>query len=97
MCLSRCGESRLSPARSSPTTRRPVARWPPAELRVPARNGGALEPRLPRLLALRDRVAARPRIAAYLASPRRLAFNQQGIFRRYPELDAGPRAGRPGR
>jgi glutathione S-transferase len=47
-----------------------------------------LEPRLPRLVALRDRVAAQPRIAAYLASTRRLPFNQQGIFRRYPELDA---------
>jgi len=44
-------------------------------------------PKLKRLLALRDRVAARPRIAAYLASPRRLAFNETGIFRHYPELD----------
>jgi glutathione S-transferase len=43
---------------------------------------------LPLLEALRQRVAARPRIAAYLASPRRLPFNEQGIFRRYPELDA---------
>jgi glutathione S-transferase len=42
----------------------------------------------PGLLALRERVRARPRIAAYLASGRRLPFNQQGIFRRYPELDA---------
>ena len=42
----------------------------------------------PRMLALRERVRARPRIAAYLASPRRMAFNQQGIFRHYPELDA---------
>ena len=41
----------------------------------------------PGLLALRDRVRARPRIAAYLASDRRLAFNQDGIFRHYPELD----------
>ena len=40
------------------------------------------------LLALRDRVAARPRIAAYLGSERRLPFNEHGIFRRYPELDA---------
>ena len=47
-----------------------------------------LEPRIPRLVVLRDRVAARPRIAAYLWSKRRLPFNQQGIFRRYPELDA---------
>jgi glutathione S-transferase len=29
----------------------------------------------------------RPRIKAYLASPRRLAFNESGIFRHYPELD----------
>jgi glutathione S-transferase len=42
----------------------------------------------PRVSALRDRVAARPRIAAYLASPRRIPFNEQGIFRHYPELDA---------
>ena len=41
----------------------------------------------PCLVALRDRVAARPRLAAYLASERRIAFNQQGIFRHYPELD----------
>ncbi|MGH8519263.1 MAG: glutathione S-transferase [Panacagrimonas sp.] len=42
----------------------------------------------PRLLRIHDRVAARPRLAAYLASARRIPFNQQGIFRRYPELDA---------
>lgn len=47
-----------------------------------------LERKHPRLVTLHDRVAARPRIAAYLASERRIAFNQQGIFRRYPELDA---------
>ena len=46
-----------------------------------------LEPKHPRLAALHDRVSARPRIAAYLSSPRRLAFNQEGIFRHYPELD----------
>jgi glutathione S-transferase len=46
------------------------------------------EPRIPRLLALRARVAGRPRIAAYLRSKRRIPFNQLGIFRRYPELDA---------
>jgi glutathione S-transferase len=45
------------------------------------------EKRTPRLIALRDRVAARPRIAAYLASERRIPFNESGIFRRYPELD----------
>ncbi|AKF02967.1 glutathione S-transferase family protein [Sandaracinus amylolyticus] len=42
---------------------------------------------IPGLLALRDRTWARPRIAAYLASPRRLAFSEAGIFRHYPELD----------
>jgi glutathione S-transferase len=44
-------------------------------------------PKLPLLFALRDRVAARPRVSAYLASERRIPFNEQGIFRRYPELD----------
>lgn len=47
-----------------------------------------LEPRFARLVALHDRVATLPRVAAYLASPRRITFNEQGIFRRYPELDA---------
>ena len=42
----------------------------------------------PGLLALRERVRTRPRIAAYLSSERRMPFNQEGIFRRYPELDA---------
>ena len=45
-------------------------------------------PKLPQLRALAERVAARPRVAAYLASPRRLPFNEDGIFRHYPELDA---------
>lgn len=48
------------------------------------------EPGIPGLIALRDRVASRPRIAAYLASERRLPFNDHGIFRRYPELDETP-------
>jgi len=39
------------------------------------------------VMALCTRVASRKRIAAYLASRRRLAFNEQGIFRHYPELD----------
>jgi glutathione S-transferase len=46
-----------------------------------------LEPKYPRVVALHDRVAARPRIAAYLASDRRILFNRHGIFRHYPELD----------
>jgi glutathione S-transferase len=41
----------------------------------------------PLLGALRDRVAARPNIAAYLKSERRLPFNEEGIFRHYPELE----------
>ena len=44
--------------------------------------------RWPGLLGLHDKVAARPGIAAYLASPRRIPFNEHGIFRHYPELDA---------
>jgi glutathione S-transferase len=47
-----------------------------------------LERKHPRLVALHDRVRQRPQLAAYLASERRLAFNQAGIFRHYPELDA---------
>jgi glutathione S-transferase len=47
-----------------------------------------LRPRLPQLHALAGRVAERPRLAGYLASPRRVAFNESGIFRHYPELDA---------
>jgi glutathione S-transferase len=46
-----------------------------------------LEPQYPRLVELHERVKSRPRIAAYLASSRRLPFNQQGIFRHYPELE----------
>ena len=44
---------------------------------------------IPKLNALEKRIAARPRIAKYLASKRRLAFNEEGIFRHYPELDHG--------
>ncbi len=46
--------------------------------------------RFPLLRALAETVAAQPHIAAYLESPRRLAFNNEGIFRHYPELDAHP-------
>lgn len=41
----------------------------------------------PRVQALHEHVAQRPRVAAYLASERRIAFNEDGIFRAYPELD----------
>lgn len=46
-----------------------------------------LEPAYPRLAALHELVSARPNIAAYLASKRRIPFNEEGIFRHYPELD----------
>jgi glutathione S-transferase len=41
----------------------------------------------PRVIALHDQVATSPRIAAYLASDRRIEFNADGIFRHYAELD----------
>ncbi|MBR0754608.1 glutathione S-transferase [Bradyrhizobium jicamae] len=47
----------------------------------------AFEKKIPRLTALRDRVAERPNIKAYLASERRIPFNEEGIFRRYKALD----------
>ena len=46
-----------------------------------------IERDVPGLVELRDKVAGRPDIKAYLASPRRIAFNEMGIFRHYPELD----------
>ena len=45
------------------------------------------ERKIPKLVELRDRVAARPNIKAYLASDRRIPFNEDGIFRCYKELD----------
>jgi glutathione S-transferase len=51
------------------------------------RRTAALEPDLPLLTALHDRVAALPELAAYLGSDRRQPFGG-GIFRHYPELDA---------
>jgi len=49
-----------------------------------------LEPEWPHLVDLHARVASIPRVAAYLASRRRIAFNEDGIFRHYPELDRAP-------
>ena len=43
--------------------------------------------KVPRVEALHRAIAQRPRIHAYLDSNRRIAFNEQGIFRHYPELD----------
>jgi glutathione S-transferase len=47
----------------------------------------AFERRIPGLVDLHDRVAGRPNIKAYLASDRRIAFNEDGIFRCYKALD----------
>lgn len=46
-----------------------------------------IEPDLPNTYKLAAHVAQRPNIAAYLASPRRLPFNENDVFRHYPELD----------
>jgi len=46
-----------------------------------------LAPKVQGLIALYERVAARSNIAAYLASERRVSFNEDGIFRHYPELE----------
>ena len=51
----------------------------------------AVEPGLRRLWAVAEAVRQRPRIATYLASERRIAFNEWGIFRHYPELEAPAR------
>ena len=40
-----------------------------------------------RITALRERVRDLPELADYLASERRLPFNEDGLFRHYPELD----------
>ena len=46
------------------------------------------ERRYPRVIALHDLVASRPRIRAYLASERRIGFHEQaGLFRHHAELD----------
>lgn len=47
-----------------------------------------MQVKIPRLFALHDAVAARPRIAKYVASPARLPFSTHDLMRHYPELDA---------
>jgi glutathione S-transferase len=47
----------------------------------------AFETQVPGLIELHDRIAERPNIKAYLASERRIPFNEEGIFRRYKALD----------
>jgi glutathione S-transferase len=46
-----------------------------------------IEKKAPRVVEVHDKVIARPRIEVYLNSKRRIAFNEMGIFRYYPELD----------
>jgi glutathione S-transferase len=46
------------------------------------------EANYPRIASLAAKVRTRKSIAAYLASPRRIAFNEMGVFRRYSELDS---------
>lgn len=52
----------------------------------PTATARALEA-TPRVVALVQNVGRLPRVAAYLASERRLAFSENGVFRRYAELD----------
>lgn len=51
------------------------------------RRMATLTPQYPKLRQVHALVAALPGIRAYLSSDRRVAFNTQGIFRHYPELD----------
>jgi len=51
------------------------------------RSMAGLRRRYPLVHGLQARVAGHPRLAAYLRSKRRIPYNQQGIFRAYPELD----------
>lgn len=46
-----------------------------------------IEGDVPRVVAVHDKVAERDAIKKYLTSPRRIPFNESGIFRHYPELD----------
>ena len=48
----------------------------------------AIEADYPNLIRIHDQVADLPGIRSYLKSDRRIAFNEDGIFRHYPELDA---------
>jgi glutathione S-transferase len=52
----------------------------------PLATGRALQ-QAPLVAGLHARVAQHRRVAAYLASERRIPFNEDGIFRRYSELD----------
>jgi glutathione S-transferase len=44
--------------------------------------------KVPHVAALHEAVGQRPRLRTYFGSGRRIPFNEEGIFRHYPELDA---------
>jgi glutathione S-transferase len=68
--------------------------WAGLSYAFPRAFAGA-DKRYPALSALAAEVAAQPKVAAYLASDRRIPFNESGVFRCYPELDPAPaKAGR---
>ncbi|MGZ5718636.1 MAG: glutathione S-transferase C-terminal domain-containing protein, partial [Burkholderiales bacterium] len=52
------------------------------------RTMGRIESDHHALVALHDKVASRPNVVAYLKSSRRLPWNDRGVFRHYPELEA---------
>jgi len=52
------------------------------------KSSKGIERKVPGIVGIHDRVALRPGIKTYLASERRIPFNESGIFRHYPELDA---------
>jgi glutathione S-transferase len=56
---------------------------------------GRIARKYPQVMTLHERVAQRPRIAAYLRSDRRLPWNEQDVFRHYPELDRPAAAVKP--
>jgi glutathione S-transferase len=60
--------------------------WAGMAYAFPRAFAGA-EMRYPALASLVAQVAARPNLARYLASERRIPFNESGVFRHYPELD----------
>lgn len=66
--------------------------WAGLSYAFPRAFAGA-EGRYPALAALAANVATQPNVAAYLASERRIPFNEAGVFRRYPELDRAPSKG----
>jgi len=63
--------------------------WAGLSYAFPRARAGA-DKLYPALAALAEAVAALPNVAAYLASDRRIPFNESGVFRSYPELDQAP-------